>query len=129
MANRRDFLRLTAGAAAGAFVAGLPVLRAQAPAGGRRQVSIGGKRIRVVDVHAHCTVPEDEAVVKGTKFERAGANTGVRMLNAARIAAIDKQGIDLQVLSINGHWWYDADRELAAKIVAAQNEGLAKWVA
>ena len=126
MTTRRDFFRLTAGAAGAALVAGLPVVRAQTPQ--RRQVSLGGRRIRVVDVHAHCTVPEVEAVVKGTKFERAGANTGVRMLNQARIDAIDKQGIDLQVLSINGHWWYDADRELAAKIVGAQNEGLATWV-
>jgi aminocarboxymuconate-semialdehyde decarboxylase len=124
MTSRRTFLGAAATAAAAAFMS--PQLFAQ---GGRREVSLGGKRIRVVDVHAHCTVPEVEAVVKGTRFERAGANTGVRMLNAARIAAIDKQGIDLQVLSINGHWWYDADRELAAKIVAAQNEGLAKWVA
>jgi aminocarboxymuconate-semialdehyde decarboxylase len=126
MRNRRDFFKLTAGAAAGAFIAGLPVVGSAQ--GGRRQVSLGGKRIRVVDLHAHCVVPEVEAVVKGTKFERAGAATGARMLNQARIDAIDKQGIDLQVLSINGHWWYDADRDLAPKIVAAQNEGLAKWV-
>jgi aminocarboxymuconate-semialdehyde decarboxylase len=126
MTSRRDFVKAVTSAAAAAFIAQTPTLWAQQQ---RREVSLGGRRIRVVDVHAHCTVPEVEAVVKGTKFERAGANTGVRMLNAARIAAIDKQGIDLQVLSINGHWWYDADRDLAAKIVAAQNEGLAKWVA
>ena len=53
---------------------------------------------------------------------------GARALGPARYALIDKQGIDLQVLSINGHWWYDADRDLAARIVRAQNEGLAKWV-
>jgi predicted TIM-barrel fold metal-dependent hydrolase len=127
MSSRRDFFKLTAGAAAGAFIAGLPVVGAQAQ-GARRQVSLGGRRVRVVDLHAHCVVPEVEAVVKGTKFERQGANTGARMLNQARIDAIDKQGIDLQVLSINGHWWYDADRELAGRIVAAQNEGLARWV-
>src|SRR5262245_61463110 len=127
MSNRRQFVRTIAGAAAGAFVAGVPALRAQAPAG-RRQVSLGGKRIRVVDVHAHCTVPEVAAVVKGTKFEREGGSGGARALGPARYALIDKQGIDLQVLSINGHWWYEADRELAARIVSAQNEGLAKWV-
>ena len=127
MKTRRQFIGAMTAATAAALVAKTPALWAQAPA--RRQVSLGGRRIRVVDVHAHCTVPEVEAVVKGTKFERAGANTGVRVLNQARIDAIDKQGIDLQVLSINGHWWYDADRDLAAKIVRAQNEGLAKWVA
>jgi aminocarboxymuconate-semialdehyde decarboxylase len=127
MANRREFVRTIAGAAAGAFVAGIPTLGAQAPAA-RRQVSLGGKRIRVVDVHAHCTVPEVAAVVKGTKFESEGGPGGARALGPARYALIDKQGIDLQVLSINGHWWYEADRELAARIVRAQNEGLAKWV-
>ena len=33
------------------------------------------------------------------------------------------------MLSINGYWWYAADRDLARRIVRAQNEGLAKWVA
>jgi aminocarboxymuconate-semialdehyde decarboxylase len=42
---------------------------------------------------------------------------------------MDQQGVDVQVLSINGYWWYAADRDLARKIVSAQNEGLAKWVA
>jgi aminocarboxymuconate-semialdehyde decarboxylase len=126
MPTRRDFVRTAAGAAAAAFVAGIPALRAQ---GARRQVSLGGKRIRVVDVHAHCTVPEVMAVVKGTKFENQGGAGGARALGPARIAAIDKQGIDLQVLSINGHWWYEADRDLATRIVRAQNEGLANWVA
>jgi aminocarboxymuconate-semialdehyde decarboxylase len=118
---------MAAGATAGACVAGLPIVGAQAPA--RRQVSIGGRRIRVVDLHAHCTVPEVAAVVKGTKFENQGGAGGARALNQARYELIDRQGIDLQVLSINGHWWYDADRGLASKIVSAQNEGLAKWVA
>ena len=42
---------------------------------------------------------------------------------------MDQQGVDVQALTINGYWWYAADRELARRIVRAQNEGLAKWVA
>ena len=42
---------------------------------------------------------------------------------------MDQQGVDVQALTINGFWWYAADRELAGAIVRAQNEGLAKWVA
>jgi aminocarboxymuconate-semialdehyde decarboxylase len=42
---------------------------------------------------------------------------------------MDEQGLDMQALSINGFWWYAADRELATRIVRAQNEGLAAWVA
>jgi aminocarboxymuconate-semialdehyde decarboxylase len=41
---------------------------------------------------------------------------------------MDQQGVDVQALSINGYWWYAADRALASKIVLAQNEGLAQWV-
>ena len=65
--DRRDFFKTVAGAAAGMYVVargGNAV--AQAPA--RRQVSIGGQRVRVVDVHAHCEMPLG-AVVTGTPFE------------------------------------------------------------
>ena len=42
---------------------------------------------------------------------------------------MDKTGVDVQALTINGFWWYGAsDRDLAGRIVKAQNEGLAKWV-
>jgi aminocarboxymuconate-semialdehyde decarboxylase len=42
---------------------------------------------------------------------------------------MDRQGVDVQALSINGYWWYAAEPDLARRIVRAQNEGLAKWVA
>ena len=58
--RRRDFLHAVAGAAAGtlAFQGGVPA-GGQAPQGvaARRQVSIGGRRVRVIDVHAHCVIP------------------------------------------------------------------------
>jgi aminocarboxymuconate-semialdehyde decarboxylase len=41
---------------------------------------------------------------------------------------MDKQGVDVQALSINGYWWYAADRDLARQIVRVHDEGLAKWV-
>jgi aminocarboxymuconate-semialdehyde decarboxylase len=41
---------------------------------------------------------------------------------------MDAQGVDIQLISINGFWWYAADRDLARRIVLAQNEGLAKWM-
>ncbi|MBI3047309.1 MAG: amidohydrolase family protein, partial [Acidobacteria bacterium] len=125
MPNRRDFFKRVAAGAAGAYLVGRDggPARAQAPA--RRQVSIGGRRIRVIDVHAHTTIPLGD-VVKGTPFEKQGAgNPGLEQ----RIVAMDKQGVDLQALSINGFWWYGAqDRGLARAICNAQNEGLAQWV-
>jgi aminocarboxymuconate-semialdehyde decarboxylase len=128
MSTRRDFFRTVAGAAAGAYA----LTRHDADAAAqttpaRRQVSVGGKRIRVVDIHAHATVAEVDPVVKGTPYER---NAGGRPLGADRVALIDKQGIDVQALSINGFWWWEVkDRDLADRIVRAQNEGLAKFVA
>jgi aminocarboxymuconate-semialdehyde decarboxylase len=123
MNSRRDFFRTVAGATAGAYAMGRG-LSAQAPA--RRQVSIAGKRVRVVDVHAHCTVPIMEAV-KGTPYEKQGAGN-LRQLEQ-RLPALDKQGVDVQALSINGYWWYEVkDQGLARAICTAQNEGLAKWV-
>ncbi|MBI4887830.1 MAG: amidohydrolase [Acidobacteria bacterium] len=130
MDSRRDFFKTVAGAAAGATVLGRNVLApsrvdAQTPPA-RRQVSIGGTRVRVVDIHAHATVPEVDPVVKGTAYER---NAGGRPLGADRIALIDKQGIDVQVLSINGFWWWEVkERDVADRIVRAQNEGLARFV-
>jgi aminocarboxymuconate-semialdehyde decarboxylase len=124
MPNRRHFFRTVAGAAAGAFIAGrAPTLRAQ---DGRRQVSIGGRRIRVIDVHAHCEIPELVGVVKGTPLaEEADRESGLD----GRLRDLDRQGVDIQALSINGYWWYAAERSLARDIVRVQNEGLAKIVA
>jgi aminocarboxymuconate-semialdehyde decarboxylase len=124
MANRRDFFKTVAGAAAGMYVAGRGTGRIQAQ-GARRQVSIGGRRVRVVDVHAHCDMPLGE-VVKGTPFEKQGENDPEL---EERIPLMDKQGVDVQALSINGFWWYEAkDRALARAICMRQNEELAKWV-
>jgi len=125
MPNRRDFFRSVGGATAGLYVIGhgRPG-EAQAPAA-RRQVSIAGRRVRVVDVHAHTDIPLGD-VVKGTPFEKqAGGNPGLDQ----RILAMDKQGLDVQALSINGFWWYAVkDQGLARAICNAQNEGLAQWV-
>ena len=128
MPNRRDFFKTVAGTAAGMYVMGRGadfLMARQA----RRQVSIGGRRIRVIDIHAHSAVPEVEPVVKGTPFERQGMVGGNRRLGPERIELLDKQGIDIQALSTNGFWWYAVeDRGLAGRIVRAQNEGTARWV-
>ena len=73
MANRRDFFKTVAGAAAGMCVAGRgPAASAlQAPAT-RRQVMVGGRRVRVVDIHSHATVPEVDPVVQNTEYAKQG---------------------------------------------------------
>jgi aminocarboxymuconate-semialdehyde decarboxylase len=133
MPNRRDFVRTVTGGAAGLFVtsrfadANAPL--SQAAPGRRREVSIGGRRIKVVDVHCHCVVAEVADVVKGTPLANNARGGGNQVLGAERLQLMDQQGVDVQALTINGYWWYAADRDLARKIVQVQNEGLAKWVA
>ena len=122
--DRRDFFKTVAGAAAGMYVVGRGGdAVAQAPA--RREVMIGGQRVRVVDVHAHCEMPLG-SVVTGTPFENR-AERPTRLDD--RLPLMDEQGVDVAALSINGFWWNEAeDRGLARAICTAQNEGLADWV-
>jgi aminocarboxymuconate-semialdehyde decarboxylase len=124
MTNRRHFLRTVAGAAGALSIGGdFPALHAQA----RREVSVGGRRIKVIDIHCHGVIDVTD-IVKGTALEKQ-AGAGNQGLGPQRLALMDKQGVDVQALTINGFWWYEAmDRELAGRIVRAQNEGLAKWV-
>ena len=124
MPNRRDFLKAVAGGSAGLCLSG-DTLSAQ-PA--RRQVTIGGRRVRVIDIHAHCVIPvEDDR--RARRWRRTAARRRGNILGPQRLQLMDQQGVDVQALSINVYWWYAADRELARRIVQAQNEGLAKWVA
>ena len=128
---RREFLTTVLAGAAGTYAtrrrSGTAVFGA-APAQGRRRVTIGGKPVRVIDVHAHCVIPVAD-VVTGTPLAGRGGGGGNNILGPRRLQIMDEQGVDVQALSINGYWWYAADRDLAARIVRAQNEGLAKWVA
>ena len=94
----------------------------------RREVMVAGRRVKVIDVHAHCVIPVSD-IVKGTPLANVGGGGGNNILGPQRLQIMDGQGVDVQVLSINGYWWYAADRDLARQIVRAQNEGLAKWVA
>jgi aminocarboxymuconate-semialdehyde decarboxylase len=94
----------------------------------RREVMLAGQRVRVIDVHAHCVIPVTD-ILKGTPLASVGGGGGGSILGPQRLQIMDRQGVDVQVLSINGYWWYAADRDLARRIVQAQNEGLAKWVA
>jgi aminocarboxymuconate-semialdehyde decarboxylase len=137
MRDRRDFLKSAAGAAAGMLLTGRASAGAALQGGAgapaapvkRREVSIGGKRVKVVDVHAHCVIPEVADVVKDTNLSANGGlrARGPNVMGPDRLRAIDELGVDVQVLSINGYWFYAADRDLAAKIVRLQDEKLAEW--
>src|ERR1700722_9089514 len=122
MRDRRDFLKTVAGATTGMLLTG-HAFAASALQGGaaataapvkRREVFIGGKRVKVVDVHAHCVIPEVWDIVKDTSLASSagGRARGPNLMGPDRIRAIDQLGIDVQVLSINGYWFYAAaDRD------------------
>jgi aminocarboxymuconate-semialdehyde decarboxylase len=105
--TRREFIEDTAGTVAGIAFAGCGLLSAtpayaQAPAGApsparRREVVVSGQRVKTVDVHAHCSVPEAMALL-GLKV---APSTLLMAQPAERLRAMDEQGIDVEALSIN----------------------------
>jgi aminocarboxymuconate-semialdehyde decarboxylase len=100
------------------------VIAGAAPAprpGRRREVVVAGKRVKTVDIHAHCIVPEAAAVI-GHPLEAPGLLWSNR---AERIAEMDRAGIDVEALSINPYW-YHADHDRAAQLIKIQNEKLAE---
>jgi aminocarboxymuconate-semialdehyde decarboxylase len=120
--NRREFFITAAGAAAGALLLNRSALGAQAP--GRRQVTIGGKRVKVVDVHHHWDMPIPAEVVKGTAYEERAKGPGLE----DRVAILDKMGIDIALISVNDFWWWDVkDQGLAKAICTVHNETLGTW--
>jgi predicted TIM-barrel fold metal-dependent hydrolase len=132
MTTRRNFLT-GAGATTGIAFCSCAVLdaaRAQQPAA-RLPVTVNGKRVKTIDVHAHCLFHEavnmmgDDAArviqpVKGSKEQF--------IVIEERLKGMDAQAIDMEVLSINP-FWYRKDRDTAAAIVKTNNEKLAELCA
>src|SRR3984893_1475811 len=80
-------------------------------------------------MHAHCVVPEVADLVKDTKFASSTETRarGSNVMGPERLKSLDERGIDVQVLSINGYWFYGAERDLASKIVKLHDEKLYEW--
>ena len=116
MQDRRAFL-----AGAGACLVASPALAA----GPRKIWRIGGKRVKVVDIHAHIA-PDMSALIGDTPFQaKSRSNPQItQRIEPPRIARMDAQGIDVEVLSVNPYW-YDMERALADRFIAAQNAQLA----
>jgi predicted TIM-barrel fold metal-dependent hydrolase len=122
MTTRREFIKNAAGAVAGIAFTGCGVnpVQEQAQSGGRRrQVVVSGRRVKTVDVHAHCVVPEAMAIM-GLKIDPPALD-----MARDRISVMDAQGIDVEALSINPAW-YQLDRERATQVIKIQNEKLAE---
>jgi len=122
MLHRREFLRA---ALCGCGLARTPRFAAQ-----------GANKPLTVDFHAHAFVGDDwpllrnrpeakdlETFVKAPYFENL-------VSVEARIAEMDRQGVDVQALSLYvGQYHYWAERALSAEVVRIQNRKLAEMCA
>jgi len=95
-------------------------------------VAVAGKKVKTIDVHSHCHFREAGALLGAD-----AASIQLPPVNGAaeafievdkRLAAMDSQAVDMEVLSINP-FWYGRERDLAGQIVKIQNEKLAELCA
>ena len=100
--------------------------RASAPGatGRRREVKVGGRRVKVIDVHAHCVIPEAYALLGLKVQDHRGP--GIDEVGPRRMREMDAQGIDMEALSINPAW-YRAERDVVTQVIKIQNERLAEF--
>src|SRR3954470_10952310 len=133
--TRRALLRSGAGVVTGIALAGCSALDGARRAGAADPVTpvtnfsppgpvmIDGRRVRTVDVHAHCFVPEALALLG------ADANTVLPPVKAVkehfivvseRLKAMDDMRIDTEILSINP-FWYRRERGITERITRLQN--------
>src|SRR5215813_3455900 len=136
--SRRRFLQTTVAAGGGLFFCPCG-LGAQAPAaaGARRQVLVGGQRVRTVDMHAHVFIDEAWPLVKDfPQTDKAMANLGASPMALdqttmdRRFREMDRQGIDVHVISVHpSQFLYFLQPDLSARIVKMQNEKIASLVA
>jgi aminocarboxymuconate-semialdehyde decarboxylase len=99
---------------------------AAVPSSRRRQVVVGGRRVKTIDVHAHCVIPEAYALLGRRVDDHRGP--GIGEVGERRIREMDAQGIDMEALSINPAW-YRAERDLVTRVIKIQNERLAEFCA
>lgn len=130
MPSRRQFL----GATGAIFCScGLQhAAQAQGQAAGRRQaVAVNGKAVKTIDVHSHCIFAETLPLVNNDRSIMANTVRGSEetlIQVEQRLAAMDAQRVDMEVLSVNP-FWYRRDRDLAAQIVKVNNEKMAELCA
>src|SRR3954453_23081650 len=130
MTTRRNFLKGGVAAAAGVVFCscGMPHGASAQATRQKLPVMVGGKRVKTIDVHAHCVIPEASKLLGPAPANTVRGGDEVVIDMAKRLAAMDSQAVDVEVLSINPNW-YKADRELAGQVVRIQNEKLAELCA
>jgi len=136
MNKRRELLTRGAHAIGGIILVGCGVLDRQRPAMAaaptvirRNRLAIAGQRVKTIDVHAHCVIPQALELMGMDVFSlyprsMQGGQECMIVIDE-RIAAMDAMDVDMEVLSINP-FWYDQPPKLSARIVQLQNEKLAE---
>ena len=130
MTTRRDLLKGGAAAAVGVVFCSCGMLHSASAQTSRQKlpVMVGGKRIKTIDVHAHCVIPEASKLLGPGPANTVRGGDEVVINMEKRLAAMDSQAVDMEVLSINPNW-YNKDRELAGQVVKIQNDKLAELCA
>ncbi len=136
MTTRRDFLKTGVGAAAGIVFCSCGLQQSAQAHSSRRARPCPSASTASGSRSSTCT-----PIAISTRPARCSATTAPKVqippVNGAeeafievekRLAAMDAQAVDMEVLSINP-FWYGRDRDLAAKIVKIQNEKLAELCA
>ena len=115
---------VSAGASASPGAGGGGGSGAAAQAHRRWEVVVAGKRVKTVDVHAHCIVPDAAKLINHPLEAPAllWANVG------DRLAQMDKSGVDVEALSINPYW-YRAERDAVTELIRVNNEALVQFCA
>jgi aminocarboxymuconate-semialdehyde decarboxylase len=130
MTTRRNFLK---GAGAGLVFCGcgIPMAAHAQSAPARLPVMVKGKRIKTVDVHAHCFFQAAIDLMGDDAKAVLPAVKGVPehfIVVEQRLKEMDAMAIDMEVLSINP-FWYRKDRDTAEAICKVNNEKLAELCA
>ena len=143
MSSRREFLRELAGTTAGVFFVGCGLIEAaaaslQSGSGMRREIRVGGRRIKAVDVHCHCYIHDVWDLIKDHEQARPlrtlldtqqGQNLNLANVQD-RLSKMDQQGIDIQAISLGTTYLYPwADQDLSRQIMKIQNEKIAELCA
>jgi aminocarboxymuconate-semialdehyde decarboxylase len=127
MSTRRNFLK---GAGAGLVFCGcgIPMAAHAQGAPARLPVMVKGKRLKIIDTHAHCLF-QAAIDLSGEKLDAVQPKVrGVSQLFFTveeRLKEMDDMAVDMEILSINPYW-YRKERDVAEAVTNLQNEKLAE---
>ena len=92
-------------------------------------VTLNGVRVRTIDVHCHCYVPEALALCAAAEVDafwpRVRGADELFIVVKDRLAAMNAMGIDIEILSINP-FWYSRTPDDAVAICRLQNDKLSE---